>query len=555
MAIDLPPPLPPALTIPGAIVEASQTQGAYIRRVGDFALQLSGIHYLAKAELDQIFSQAKTPSEAIILMNTWTHRRGHLLVQYIYTRPVNGVIHVRAIQKTLGEISGDDLIRAYFKDLKGEQTPKRADFVLKRSQASLQSERAGVDYSVSYREQAGNSDVIDMQLSGVADEQHSPWSGAAQLGNEGSRFAGRYFASATLRRDFSTGTQLSAVYQTAIPDWGETELSEDLNAIEIKANQVTPWGVYALDIQQTEYERRLQTADVPAISCPLALPLVECLLPSAANPADGSAFSADINQVTLRGQQILSADVDRRVSITQELQWVDSNLEMQNGARLQDETYLTLQLGSSYERAQLIDDKTLQWTLGLELKGGLSGDSGTLGNDRTTDGLSNGKRTAQFLMLKPSVGLAYEFAPNYQLAASFISQFANEQLPQQQQWTLGGVNTLRAYLPGVLIGDTGAHLSASLVRSSQFNNATLDISLFAEVGTARYENASGRNGSGVSIGSFSSLADAGLSATLKVWERLAVSAVVARSLADSNIDSTQVEQAEVDFFVVVRAIF
>ncbi len=555
MAIDLPPPLPPVLTIPATVVEASQTQGAYIRRLGDYALQLSGFHYLNNAELDQIFEQAKSPSEAIVLMNAWTHRRGHLLVQYVYTRPFNGVIHVRALQKTLGEISGDSAITQYFKSLEGEQAPSRAEFVHRRSQANLLSERTGVNYSVSYSERDDNREIVDMELNGVAAEQHSPWHGALQLGNQGSRFAGRYFANATLSRDFSTGTRLSAAYQTAIPEWGEAGEGEDFGSVQVKANQTSRFGVYELDLQQTEYDRQLAAASAPAASCASPLVLGQCLLPGSPGQAGNADFSADISQLALRGQQIASADLDRRLLFSQQVQWVDSTLEQDNGLFLQDEAYATLDVGSSYERAQAFSDKPLKWKLGLNLTGGLSGDSGTLGSDSTSEGVSIGKRTSKFITLKPSASMAYEFAPNYQFASSISAQLANEQVPQQQQWVLGGVSTMRAYLPGVLVGDSGVHISASLIRSAQFENSTLSFSLFAEYGAARYENASGKNNNGVSLGSFSTLADAGISATLKLWDHLDVSAVVARPLADSNVDSAQVDDAEADFFVVLKAHF
>ena len=99
MAIDLPPSLPPSLENPGYVVDVQRQRGAYIRAVGSFSLQVSGEHYLTFAELEAIFDQAESPSEAILLMNNKTRQKGHLLVQYLYARPINGIIHVLAVQK------------------------------------------------------------------------------------------------------------------------------------------------------------------------------------------------------------------------------------------------------------------------------------------------------------------------------------------------------------------------------------------------------------------------------------------------------------------------
>lgn len=556
MAIDLPPPMPPMLTIPATIVEASQTQGAYIRRVGDYALQLSGSHHLSTAELDQIFSQATTPSEAIILMNSWTHRRGYLLIQYVYTRPVNGVIHVRAVQKTVGKLSGNSSITGYFRDLEVDQTPTRAEFIRYRSQASPHSDRAGLNYEVSYQEQTDNRDTVDLVFTGSPAADNSPWRGALQLGNQGSRFVGRYFANATLSRDFATGTRLAATYQTALPELGEAGEGDDFSHIQLQANQTTRLGFYEIDLQQTEYERRLSDTNSPTPVCTLPLILGQCPLGSGTSPSGDQAFSADIDQIYLRGQQVLAADIDYRLVFFQQLQWVDSTLAPQTGNLLQDESYATLQVGASYERAQSIQDKTFTWKVDAQVRAGLGGDSGTLGTDKTSEGVSIGKRSAEFLLLKPSANISYAFSPDYKFTVSFSSQFSDEQLPQQQQWVLGGVNTMRAFLPGVLVGDTGLYVSTSIVHSAQFANFTIDTAVFAEAGAARYENASGKDFTGkVSPGSASSLADAGVSATLRAWEQLEISAVVARPLSDSNIDSTQLDQLEADFFVVVKAEF
>lgn len=554
MAIDLPPALPPQLTIPATIVEASQNEGAYIRRVGDFALQLSGAHHLSTAELDQIFSQASTPSEAIVLMNAWTHRRGYLLVQYIYSRPINGVIHVRAIQKEVGEISGDSAIVNYFKARENDSSPTRSEFVLDGTFANLISDRTGIDYSISYREQEKNRDTLDLFVAGTPAEQYSRWHGSLQLGNQGSRFAGRYFATAALSRDFSSGTRVSAAYQTAIPELGEVGDGDDFSHSQLAVSQPTRFGLYEVDVQQTQYERRLTTTSESLPGCDLPLLLDQCLQQSSQSPNGEFDFSADIHQLAVRGQQMLKADIDHRWLFAQQLQWVDSTLEQASGESIQDERYATLELGTSYQRAQFFDEKTLKWKLAVSVRGGLGGNSGTLASDKNTAGVSTGKRSAEFILLKPNASFAYQFHPNYQLTAALIGQVADEQLPQQQQWVLGGVDRMSAYLPGVLVGDTGYHLDLSFNRTWELGVFSLAGGVFAEYGSAQYENASGSHGT-ADLGSDSSIADAGIRATLTAWDWLEVRAVIAESIADDNVDKAVLERAEADFFVVVKAIF
>lgn len=555
MAIDLPPALPPQLTIPSTIVEASQSGGAYTRRIGDYALQLSGAHYLSPSELDQVFTQATTPSEAIILMNAWTHRRGYLVVQYLYTRPINGVIHVRAIQKTVGKVSGSDAITPFLKNREDDSTPTRAEFVRDTAFANAVSNRTGIDYSISFREQEADRNTLDLLVKPNPSEQHSRWHGSLQLGNQGSRFVGRYFANAAMSRDFDSGARVSAAYQRAIPQWGEAGDGDDFSSVQFLLSQPSRFGYYELDAQQTQYDRQIDFTSGATPACSLAV-LGQCLLPGSQTQGAESTLSADINQVALRGQQVLKADIDYRWLVRQQLQWTDSTLEQATGEAIQQERYTTLELGTRYEQAQLRNEKTLNWTLGASIRGGLSGDSGTLATDRITEGVSVGKRTAEFLMLKPHASLSYAFAPNYQWTASFNAQFANEQLPQQQQWVLGGISTLRAYLPGVLVGDSGGYLSTSLVRTMHMDSVAIDFTLFAEYGAARYQDAHGKDFTGkVSFVNYSTLADAGIGATLRIQKHIEVSAIVARPIDKSNVDSAVVDQAEADFFVVIKASF
>ena len=113
---------------------------------------------------------------------------------------------------------------------------------------------------------------------------------------------------------------------------------------------------------------------------------------------------------------------------------------------------------------------------------------------------------------------------------------------------------MSAYLPGVLVGDTGYHADLSFNHTWNFGSFTMVGGFFAEYGSAQYENASGSLGS-VDLSSDSSISDAGLRATLTAWDWLEVRAVIAESLSDDNVDEDVLERSEADFFVVVKAVF
>lgn len=556
MAIDLPPAMPPVLTALQQVSPYSSMTVPYVRKIENYEIKLTGAHHLSLLELDTIFSKAKTPSQAILLVNAATYAKGHLLVKMLYSSPVNGVIHVHAQQATVGTIQGDDMIRGHFGDLAGDVNLTRQEFSTREVLAELQSDRAGVDYKVSYQTSANDTSRVDLVFNASADEEHDPTDFIVQLGNQGSRFAGRYFFDLGFKHDFSGGTQISGGYETAISEWGESRDGEDYHQLQLKLDKPFSFGLYGVEASHTEYVRDLGVINVPATVCVIpnigGIPL-PCV-PTQSSVATDVELDASIDQFAITGNQVLSSDINHRFTLSQRLDWTDSLIDANIGSTVQDERYATLELGAAYHRAQKLGEKLLNWKIGAAVKGGVSGDKGTLGTDDTSAGVAIGKRTSEFVAIKPKAHVNYALSKASSLNLAFSGQLSDEQLPQQQQWVLGGVDRLSAYLPGVLVGDTGYHVDVSYKHLWELGAFTVTGAVFAEYGSAQYENASGMLGT-ADLGSEASIADAGIRATATMGEWLEVRAVIAESISDDNIDEQTLERAEADFFVVVKAIF
>ena len=556
MAIDLPPAMPPVLTALQQVSPYSSMTVPYVRKVENYEIKLTGEHHLSLLELDTIFSNAKTPSQAILLVNAATYAKGHLLVKMLYSSPVNGVIHVHAQQATVGTVQGDDMIRGHFGDLAGDVNLTRQEFSTREVLASLQSDRAGVDYKISYQTSANDTTRVDLVFNASPDEEHDSTDFIVQLGNQGSRFAGRYFFDLGFKHDFSGGTQISGGYETAISEWGESRDGEDYHQLQLKLDKPFSFGLYGVEASHTEYVRDLGVINVPATVCVIpnigGIPL-PCI-PTQSSVATDVELDASIDQFAITGNQVLSNDINHRFTLSQRLDWTDSLIDANIGSTVQDERYATLELGAAYHRAQKLGEKLLNWKIGAAVKGGVSGDKGTLGTDDTSAGVAIGKRTSEFVAFKPKAHINYALSKASSLNLAFSGQLSDEQLPQQQQWVLGGVDRLSAYLPGVLVGDTGYHVDVSYKHLWELGAFTLTGVVFAEYGSAQYENASGMLGT-ADLGSEASIADAGIRATATMGEWLEVRAVIAESISDDNIDEQTLERAEADFFVVVKAIF
>lgn len=554
MAIDLPPSLPPSLENPGYVVDVQRQRGAYIRAVGSFSVQVSGDHYLTFAELEAIFEQAESPSEAILLMDNKTRQKGHLLVQYLYARPINGIIHVLAVQKSVGEIQGDSNIAHFFRGWKGDSTPTRNEFVRYQTNANLYSRRTGRDYAVSY-EETSQADTLNLQFSETPDSSRTRWNGALQLGNQGNRFVGRYYLDSALGYNFDRGSQLQVRYQTSIEDWGEVGDGEGYRNTQLAYSYPSRWGLFSIEARRAEYIR-IFTTSASSDACSLGLPGSVCLISAPGNPPQTEELDATIDVLAANGQQLILADTDYRWTLQQRLEAVDSELLSSNGAALQDERYTSLEIGTRYERLNQFNNKPLNWQASLRVKHGLSSDSGTFGTAPEANGVAIGKRTAEYTIIKPGFGAAYTLSENWDLSFTASSQFTRDQLPQQQQWVLGGASRMHAYLPGVLVGDSGYHAKTAISRNWVFGNLTFNAGLFYEYGASGFEDARGADSTGaINLNRYSTLQDAGINASLKIGSNLEVTAIAATPLTESNTSKQRTEEQEADFFVVVKASF
>ena len=548
MAIDLPPAMPPQLAANQEIVRSSERYAVTSGKVGDYELRFSGEHGLSAEDLNSIIDKSQTPSQAILLANAASYKQGQLLVRYYYSTPVNGVITVHAVQQSVGVIKGNDTLRKHFAELEGDRNLTRKEFQTPAVLAGLYADRRGVDYGVSYEENT-QINAIDLVFTEREQADADRTTVQAQLGNQGSRFAGRYFFDAGVVHDFDNGTEFAAGYETALTDLGESRDGKDYHRFQLKLDHPFSFGLYGVEASHTQYVRELEDVTVQGTTC--LLPLL--CVPTTTSSTTDIDHDAEIQQVAFNGSQVLSGDIDHRLMLTQRLEWIDSFIDSSIDTVIQDERYTTAELGASYFRAALVRNKLLNWKVGLAVKGGLGSDKGTLGTDNASSGVSVGKRTAEFVLFKPSAAASYSLSENLRASIKFNAQIADEQLPQQQQWVLGGMDRISAYLPGALVGDSGYHLDAALGYRWLLGDFTLNTEVFAEYGSASYENASGSDSSGrIDYGSDSSLADAGLRLTLSAWDWMEIKAVVAESISADNVNEDILERSEADFFITLK---
>ena len=559
MAIDLPPVIPPAAASADAVIEARRNEGGVQATIDGVAVKVYGNQYLSDSDLVAVLESAATPAEAVIKLAKRYYEDGHLLVSVNYARLLDSIAII-VHQKSLNQVVGAEELSSYFKGLEGDSDLKMSEFHRAKVLADLRSRRAGYNYEISYTEQGLNA--VDMVLTRTAVENHKATEFIVEANNKGSRFLGRYFGLAGVKHKTESGTQISASYQTAFTDLGESRDGEELNQVSVSVDHPFAQGLYGIDLNYVDYLREPEVATVQAGDCfdLLGIPLF-CQPNQIINK--GVELDAEIIQATLRGEQVLYSTPWKQFSLTQRIEFVDSTIERKDsGEMILDENYQVLELGARYSqnRYQSKGHNASRFAANLRLRGGF-GDGGTLDSfdeyrepfdtaGVTPPDVAAAARTAEFIALLPSASYEQRIADGLTFKANARGQLSDSQLPQQQQFVLGGMDTLSAYLPGVLIGDEGYHLSMALDKAiGELAGIRITPSVFAEMGAIRYQDASGE------LGDMQSLADAGLRVKFEYGKWLYSEVVAAAPVYDDVADEDFIERLEADFYWRLRMTF
>ncbi|MBU1833924.1 MAG: hemin-binding protein [Gammaproteobacteria bacterium] len=557
MAIDLPPVMPPQLATPAQISAYSAVSAAEVSAtINGTNVRVLGNRYLSDPDVKNILSSAKTPAEGIINLTKRYYQSGHLLVRIRYAREGDDVV-VFVEQLTLSDIRVDADIQPYFEGLVGDTDLSISEFDRARILANLKAERGGYEYSMSYQETGNNTVALVMTKAAV--ENYDSTDYILEANNKGSRFLGRYFGLAGIKHRFEDGTELSLAYQTAFTDLGESRDGENLDQFSVSVDRPFVSGLYGLDLSYVEYSRDPKIAQTQTGLCILGL--LGCGTSTSITTVN---LDAEILQAAFRGEQILFSGIDSRLSVTEKLEHIDSVVEQAGtSSKLLEETYQIVDVGVKYQKSRYKTDElpAAQLNAGLNFLAGF-GDGGTLDNYgeyqaafmTQNPGISvpdvvPAARTAEFMALQASARYMVRIADETLLSFSANGQFADEQLPQQQQYVLGGMNTLSAYLPGVLVGDEGYYINASLEKTFTWNEYKISPSVFAEYGASWFNNTNSE------FGDTQSIADAGVRLRIEFTDYLFTEFVAALPIYDDVANSDELNALEADFFWRVHFTF
>lgn len=564
MAIDLPPVIPPQESSAEKILQYVPANAAAIRaRIHNYELQLTGNRYLDEQEIVALFRKSKSPSDAIKALNNAYYLKGHMLVT-VYYGVRDAVLYVHVIQGEVKDIEAPKQVKQYFEPLIGKAEPSLEDFESSRVMADIRSTRSGYDYGVKYRVD-GDPAAFTLNLAQRDNPDYQPVSLSLRANNQGNRFLGRYFAGVDLGAHFRDSTELKLSYDGGLVDLGEVEGGKSYDALNLSISRIIGNGIYSLSAGETRYVREL-SVESNSVECLYPLGLVDGLLtgllglPSllgdfgeligvACDDVSGTQmFDLDgkNTMVNFAGEQIVSAGRTHRLVLTQKFKGIDSSVvsDASNQVIL-DEKTLTAELGLRYYQGFKLFGAPARFDIQLAAEKGLNSDNGTMASDEDESSVSVGRRSADFLIYKPKLGLKIGMGDWGKLALNTTAQLSDDvQLPQQHQWVMGGAGALTAFLPGILVGDSGYYgrFAWELPTWKPWDGAEIKPSLFYEEGAAWYEDVSG------DLDETRQVSDAGFSVSAKLGWGLESALTVAEPVKTKGVSEDLEESLEVDFF-------
>ncbi len=544
MAIDLPPVMPPQLASHIQIEAAANSDAAAITAsIGGINIRVIGNTQLSSAQIEAILAEAISPSEAITTLTRRYYNAGHLLVSVSYYR-VDDTVTVLVSQATVKGVRGNPQVTTHFASLVGDSDLSLAEFDRARVLADLQAERAGLAYSIAYEQHYDNQVILDFREQVLAD--HDATDFIVEANNKGSRFLGRYAGLAGVKHQFATGTELNVAYRTIFEELGEAGDGDDYQQFDIGVEHPFRFGLYGIEASHIEYQRHPSVTTTTSGGGLCLPPLLNCAVVSSSETVN---LDAEIDSIALSGEQVLYSNPVRRWTVFERIEHVSSEIHaVGQSAPLLEERYQTLEVGGKYSLRGSLADAPSYLKTQVSIKTGF-GDGGSFASDTSND-VAIGKREAEFILLQPKLGYKFAVAPGYELAFNFNGQFAdNTQLPQQQQFVLGGMNSMSAYLPGVLIGDDGYYFHLAANGKHEWWGLAWETSLFAEYAATRFNNASGE------LAATQSLADAGFRFSLKPGYGFETELLAALPLMDDVVDGDRLNELEADFFWRLRWVF
>lgn len=532
-AITFPPPAQPAIvaaaaenaapTIASAAVHpaaaAAKQSGATGTpqrvRAGPLTYVVSGNHLLPSAEVAKALESGETPQTAIAALKQAYEDAGYFLVALVGEEHGQEVT-IRVIQGEITHVDGPAALTQFFNGLKNDDTIRKPAVmrrtILAQQWAQTNDEQLNVRFEPA--PEVGGSRMV-VSATPLADSH--PVGGGLTFGNYGNRYAGRYLVQGSLTAHHA-GFNASLGYARALPGLSNSTRGSFYQSGSGQLSWTTPWGIWGVDGSTTRYH--LGRAFEPLF------------------PKGG----VDIFGAT--GTQLAYADSTRRWSVSEGLHRIHENQSVFSGAfSLYNRRYTVADLGTNFSwRFDGLGRQPAAVQGALGIKQSLDGSGFPAGTSAPVK---------HFTVYTANANITQTLPRDWQAKFDLSGQTTPDTLPPYEQWVLGGLGNLGAYMPGTVVGDKG-YLARLQLNAPQWRwgGFTLRPEVYAEYGTARFRY--------IAAGSprWQTLSDAGVGLHL-AWPASHLSATLAAAapLGSHGVDRTFREGQRIHLLFLLQASF
>lgn len=534
MPLSLPAAMEP---LEGVATEVRQGQEHTVLSYGQVRIHLFGSLQLDAGELGSSLSRAADLSAALRALADVYYRAGYPAAQLRYAQDGDD-LYVRV---TLGEVLRVDLpepLGKYFADLPaGPLTDD--EFEPRRTLASAHADRAGLDVEPIFLAQPAGGYALDMKHKGGSPDRTAVQAG---INNQGGRFVGRYFFDAKARHGFRSGDEVTLGWRTALTGLDNGPRSHGYDEFGAGWNRVTPRGVFGLSARLSKYQFGLSAGgtQIPA--------------------------QTDTRQIELGWLYPVAASFDRRWTINAALDYsvlersaegtasmpLAGGLVLPNGIGaasgpdvvLLDQELAAIRIGAAINRSWRTGLGPLEVDTGVQLRHGLGEDRGDDPQTRADLG---------YWLARPHLDATLAPGDSWKLQAEARAQLTGDTVPEESQWVLGGAESLRAWLPGVAVGDSGGlvRVQAKYLAIESWPGSRIVPGVFVEYGYAHLEGPQPDSNADGTV----TLADVGLQIGFEIGSWLEATASQARVFEQDGLPASVLDAAEADLMFRLTAEF
>jgi hypothetical protein len=501
--------LPPVDVFPGDAFPAKAIPAANteLRLVAAFgALRVRGLRVLDHSRLGAALRPATSLADAANALGDLYQREGwrNVLIAAFET---GGEPTLVVYESGLARIEPQaSPLLPYFEPFLGVGPIDYGEFAQAASLAERHAQRIGFDASALYLRSRETPDEVAMAITGTR-RRSNGFDWQLRLGNTGNRFVGRWFGGVDASYAAESSWRIGGGYARLLTSLGDTRGDPEYDGYSLFTDRVFTWGTARLSAARADYRY------------------------SAIGANAGPIREVDLPQFDARSSNV-AVQLERFLGVTPDWTWTAGLGVLHDDYRLRPVgsplRYTAAQLSVGGEWKPQPRDDRWRGVLGLRVRQSLQENSRNSGFEDAFD------------VYAYSAALSAGHAGPGRASFAYEGQWSDDVLPQAEQWVLGGIDRLFAWLPGVAVGDRGtaARLQYELPLLDEGRHKLAAFAV-AEYGSSEFE----------AFGLRARLADAGLRLRYQYATHWMLELLSAKPIYDDAPAGFDIDRQEVDWFV------